>query len=219
VSDAGTSATAGRDRSNREWWLRTLLVLQHPRAVFVALRDDARASAAERSEQVLLIVLLAGMAYALASPTAGHLKDDNSSYDGLVIAVWAFIAGALAGAIAYFAVGAILHWSVKGLGSQGSYRRTRHVLAFASVPLVLSLVIWPFKLAIYGQDLFRRGGGDTGTGIHVFTAIEFAFFLWAVVLLVIGIRAVHGWSWTRAGTACVLAVAAPTLLGFAIANL
>ena len=43
----------------RDWWLRTLLVLQRPRPVFVALRDDTREAAGDRSEQVLLIVLLA----------------------------------------------------------------------------------------------------------------------------------------------------------------
>ena len=31
----------------REWWLRTLLVLQAPRPVFVALRDDTAESASE----------------------------------------------------------------------------------------------------------------------------------------------------------------------------
>jgi hypothetical protein len=218
MSDTGTSAAADGGRANRDWWLRTALVLQRPRPVFVALRDDGRASAEERSEQVLLIVLLAGIAYALASSTAGHLKDDPS-YDGLLIAVWAFIAGALAGTIGYFALGGILHWSVRGLGSQGSYRRTRHVLAFACVPLMLSLVLWPFKLALYGQDIFRRGGSDGGTGAHIFTILELGFAVWALALLVIGVRAVHGWSWPRAGAACALAVAAPALLGLAIATL
>jgi len=41
----------------------------------------------------------------------------------------------------YFALGGILPRSVKALGSQGTFRRTRHVLAFASIPLVVSLVI------------------------------------------------------------------------------
>ena len=219
MSDSGTSVAADGDGGNRDWWLRTILVLQAPRAVFVALRDDSRERAADRSEQVLLIVLLAGMAGALASPAAGHLKDDNGSYDGLVIAIWAFIAGGLLGTFAYYGFGAVLHWSVRGFGSQGSYRRTRQVLAFACVPLVLSLGLWPFKLAIYGQDLFRRGGSDAGTGAHVFTALEVGFAVWAVALLVIGIRAVHGWPWARAGAACMLAVAAPTLLGLALSRL
>jgi len=46
----------------RDWWLRTLLVLQRPRPVFVALREDDPDAVAERAEPVLLIVWLAGIA-------------------------------------------------------------------------------------------------------------------------------------------------------------
>ena len=72
----------------REWWLRAALVLQSPRAVFVALRDDTDEAASDRAEPVLLIVLLAGAAAALAS-------DASTGYDGLLLAVWAFLAGFL----------------------------------------------------------------------------------------------------------------------------
>src|SRR5206468_3984467 len=51
----------------RDWWIRTLLVLQAPRPVFVALRDDSRESASERAEPVLLVVILAGIASVLAT--------------------------------------------------------------------------------------------------------------------------------------------------------
>ena len=135
----------------RDWWLRTLLVLQRPRPVFVALRDDSKESLADRAEPVLAIVLLAGIAIVLSTSTAGHLIDD-ASYDGLLLAVWAFIAGGLYGVFGYFAFGALLYGGVKLLGSQGTYRRARHVLAFAAVPIALSLVLWPVKLAVYGDD-------------------------------------------------------------------
>jgi hypothetical protein len=63
----------------RDWWLRTLLVLQRPRPVFVALRDDDPDLAAERGEPVLLIVWLAGIAAVLAGSTT-YL--DDGSRDG-----------------------------------------------------------------------------------------------------------------------------------------
>jgi hypothetical protein len=202
----------------RDWWLRTLLVLQRPRPVFAALRDDSREAAADRSEPVLLVVLLAGIATVLATSTAAHLNNDGS-YSGVLIAIWAFFAGSIYGLFGYFAFGAVLHGSVKALGSQGSYRRSRHVLAFALVPVALSLIAWPVKLALYGGDWFHSGGRDTGGGGVAFDVIEFAFFLWAAVLLVIGVRAVHGWTWARAGAACALALAAPVALALAISSL
>jgi hypothetical protein len=191
----------------RAWWIRTLLVLQAPRPVFVALRDDSREAASDRAEPVLLIVILAGIASALATTTAAHLMDDKD-YDGLLVAVWAFLAGGITGAFFYWAFGGVLHLAVRTLGSRGSYRRSRHVVAFASVPVALSLVLWPVELALYGEDLFHAGGTDAGAGGDVFRGLDAAFLLWSVALLVVGVRAVHGWTWPRAAGATAGAVAA-----------
>jgi hypothetical protein len=202
----------------RDWWLRTLLVLQRPRPVFVALRDESKESVSDRAEPVLLIVLLAGIVLVLSTGTAAHLMDD-ASYDGLLVAIWAFIAGGLYGLLVYFAVGAVLHRSVKALGSQGTFRRSRHVLAFAAVPVALSLVLWPVKLALYGGDLFRSGGSDSGAGVRVFEVLQLAFFAWGAVLLVIGVRSVHGWTWARAVAACAIALVVPVVMVLAISAL
>lgn len=202
----------------RDWWLRTLLVLQRPRPVFTALRDDTREASGDRSEQVLLVVLLAGIATVLDTSAAAHLNNDGS-YSPILIAIWAFFAGSVYGLFGYFAFGAVLHGGVKALGSQGSYRRSRHVLAFALVPVALSLIAWPVKLALYGGDWFHAGGHDTGGGGLAFDLIQLAFFAWAGVLLVIGVRAVHGWTWARALAACALALAAPVVLALALSSL
>ncbi len=213
VEPAGASAHGARD-----WWLRTLLVLQRPRPVFVALRDESREALSDRAEPILLIVLLAGMAGVLSTSAAGSLLDDGSR-DGLIVAIWAFIAGGIYGVFGYFALGAILHAGVKALGSQGTYRRTRQVLVFAAVPIALSLVLWPVKLALYGGDLFRSGGSDSGSGGSVFAVLWLAFVVWGGCLLVTGVRAVHGWTWARAAGACSLALVLPVLVGLALRGL
>jgi hypothetical protein len=200
----------------RDWWLRTLLVLQRPRPVFVALRDDTPESAAERAEPILLIVWLAGIAAILAD-AATYLDDRTRS--GLDLALWAFLGGGISGGFAYFALGAIVYWVVKAFGSQGTYRRARHVVAFAAVPVALSLVLWPFKLALYGEDWFRTGGRDTGAGAAAFDVLTFAFFVWSAALLAIGIRSVHGWAWTRALAATTAALVAPIVLAAVLAVL
>ena len=92
---------------------------------------------------------------------------------------------------------ALVHGASQALGGQGSYRRARHVVAFASAPLALSLVLWPLGIAAFGSDLFRSGGSDAGTGGDVFYTAAVACAVWAVVLLAVGIRAVHGWTWGR----------------------
>jgi hypothetical protein len=217
MSDA--PARAGASSSpEREWWLRTMLVLQAPRAVFRALRDDSSAAASARAEPVLLVVWLAGIASVLSTSTAAHLMDDHA-YDGLLVAVWTFLAGGLYGGFAYWAFGGALFGGMRALGSRGSYRRARHVLAFAAVPLALSLVLWPVKLALWGDDLFRRGGTDSGAGADALALLTLAFGLWALALLLIGVRAVHGWTWPRAGGAVAIAAVLPVLVVLAVSSL
>lgn len=191
----------------RDWWLRTMLVLQRPRPVFTALRDESKESLSDRSEPILAIVLLAGIAAVFSTGTAGHLMDD-SSYDGLLVAVWGFIAGGIGGLFAYFVLGALLHVGAKLLGSQGTFRRNRQIVAFAAVPVALSLVLVPLKVGVYGDAVFRSGGSDAGTGAHVFAALELVFVAWMAALVVVGVRAVHGWTWARAAAASLLALAA-----------
>jgi hypothetical protein len=203
----------------RDWWLRTLLVLQRPRPVFVALRDESKESLSDRAEPILAIVLLAGIAGALDSSTASHLMDmkpfdPNGNVDGISMAIWAFIAGSISGVFGYFVLGALLHFGARALGSQGTYRRNRQIVAFAAVPVALSLALWIVKLSLYRSDAFKTGGSDAGLGSHVFAAFEIAFVAWAAALLVIGVRSVHGWTWPRAAAACVLVVAVPLALSF-----
>jgi hypothetical protein len=182
---------------DRDWWLRVPAVLLSPASVFAALRDESRDDMDARSEPVLALVLLAGIAAALGTSTAGTLYDDPE-YDALLVAVWAVIAGGFVAFTGYFVAGGALYLGAHGLGSEGSFRRARHVLAFALAPLALSLLLlWPVQLAVFGTDLFRRGGSDEGTAGALFEAAELAFAGWAAVLLLVGVRAVHGWSWWR----------------------
>src|SRR5207247_2067221 len=118
-----------------------------------------------------------------------------------------FFAGGVYGAAAYWLLGGILHVAVRRFGSQGSYRRTRHLLGFALAPLALALLVyWPIRIAVEGRDLFVYGGSDTG---HFFADVFYAFVVWTVLLVTIGVRAVHGWTWPRS----IAAVAAATALG------
>lgn len=192
---------------DREWWLRVPAVLLSPRAVFTALRNEEREDLDARAEPVLALVLLAGVFAALTSGTARTLYDDPA-YDGpLVVALWVVFAAVFIAFAGYFVVGGALHLGARGLGSEGTFRRSRHVLAFATAPLAVAvLVLWPIELAIFGDDLFRRGGSDAGDAGRVFDAVELGFAAWATVLLAVGVRAVHGWTWWRSLAALGLVV-------------
>lgn len=217
MSTVARRASSQVDQSERAWWLRTVAVLQHPGPVFAAMRDDSRDAGDARQEPVLALVLLAGIAAVLTSPRTGVLMDDFA-IDALGAAVVVFLSGSLYGAVSYWLGGAVLHLACERLGSRGSSRRSRHVLAYAAAPLVLGLVlVWPVKLALYGEDAFRTGGADSGAGGDAFVAVELVFAAWALVLLLVGVRAVHGWSWARSLAASALtAVLAGVLLALLV---
>jgi hypothetical protein len=182
------NAAAEPSRSlQKEWWLRALAIFQSPRSVFLALRDDSDEAAEARQEPVLAIVVLAGIAGVLTTSLAGALLDD-SRYDGWSIAVWAFLGGIFYGTLVYWLGGLLVHGLAALLRTGSSYRQARHVVGFAAAPLALSLLlVWPVRIAIYGDDLFRTGGSDTGTGDRIFDGLIFASYVWTFGLVALGL--------------------------------
>ena len=172
----------------RAWWRRLPLVLVRPRRVFAALRSEDEADLAARQEPILLVILLAGMGAVLLTPAWQHLRDDDFSMEGLVIAVLTFIAGGLYGAAGYFLLGGALYIGARAMGSEAPFRTSRHLLAFAAVPVALSLfVVAPAIALAFGRDWFLRGGPD-GRGADALVALGLAFVAWTAGLVVVGLR-------------------------------
>jgi hypothetical protein len=190
--------------AERQWWLRTLAIFQSPRVVFAALRDDSDEQASARQEPVLAIIFLAGIAGVLSARETGRLLD-YWEIDLLLVAVVAFLSGGVYAFVSYWIGGALLHLGIRAAGGEGSYRRSRHLLAFAAAPLALSLLlVWPLRLAVFGSDSFRRGGADEGTGYWIFMAVSLGFAVWATALLVLGVSVVQRWSLGRAAVSIAL---------------
>lgn len=182
---------------DRAWWLRVPAVFLSPRSVFFALREEDPDDVGARGEPILLLVWLAGVAVVLASPTASTILDD-ADYDAVLLAVWAFVAGGIYGAVGYFLLGFALFFGARLFGTLGDFRRERQIVAFAAAPLALSvLLLLPLRLALYGGDTFHAGGADEGAGKTLLIVAQLAFVAWSVGLLLVGIRVVHGWSWLR----------------------
>lgn len=191
------SAVAAEIDPTRAWWLRVPAVLLSPRSVFFALREEDEDDVSARGEPLLLITMLAGIAAVLATPTAADILD-NPEYDALLLAVWAFIAGAIYGAVGYFVIGFCVFFGVRLVGSLGGYRRARQTVGFALVPLAASLILTlPLRLAVYGGDTFREGGADHGLGGDLLLGAQLGAAAWSLALLLVGVRVVHGWDWLR----------------------
>jgi hypothetical protein len=204
---AATADTARGSALARSWWLRAPAVLVAPRAVFVSLRDESEEAIEARQEPLLAIAALAGIAGVLATPVARQLLND-ASFSVSLIPVWAFLGGMAYAVAVYWLGGGLLYGAARRFGGLGSYRRSRSMLALAAAPLALALLtLWPVRILIYGQNLFRTGGTDWGPGDRIFGGLVYFAFAWSAVLVLVGVRSVHGWSWGRSLATVALAAA------------
>ncbi len=199
--------------AERAWWLRAALVLWAPVQVFAALRDQTPEDEDARAEPLVLIVFLAGIGAVLGTHVAGQLLDDPGG-GPVVVAAWAIFAGGIYGWVTVLVGGSLLQWAVRLLGGESTWRRGRHLFGFALAPLALGLVVlWPLRIALYGNDVFRSGGADSGArGAQLLDALWLGCGLWFAALLVVGLHTIQRWSWPRSLAAFALAGALPLLV-------
>lgn len=194
------------DALGRAWWRRVPRIVTAPRPVFEALAETDELDVGARSEPILAITILAGTAAVLLTPVWGQVMDD-SSVDGLVVAVVTFVAGLFYGAVGYFLLGLTMWLGTKAVGVDAPFRIARQLVGLAALPLALSLaVLVPLIVVWFGEDWFRDGGSDEGTGRAVVLGIGLAFALWSLGLLVVGLRATFRLPWQGVAGALGLAI-------------
>ena len=189
-------------------------VVTAPRTVFAALAETDDTDVDARSEPVLAITILAGMACVMLTPAWGTVMDD-STVDTLVLVVVTFVGGLFYGAAGYFLLGLALWLGAKAVGVETPFKIARQVVAFAALPLALAFVVLVPAVAIgFGDDWFRTGGSDEGTGRVVVTAIGLAFVAWSTVLVALGLRTTFRLPWR--GVFGVLLLAGVLVAAFAV---
>jgi len=213
---ADAEARAGSDVAQervRAWWRLLPRVLTRPDDVFDALKEDDDIDVEARSEPILLIVIVAGMAGILLTPAWGTLLDDES-LDWLVIAVITFIGGLFYGTAGYFLLGIVVWAGARSVGFDVRGRAARQLVAFCAVPFALSLfVTMPVVVLAFGYDWFRTGGSDDGAGRAVVLGIAAILALWSLALLALGLRRRFGLPWRAVAGALALAAVIVAAIG------
>ena len=210
----GAEAAAAGEAAARTWWRRVPRVVTHPRSVFAALSATDDADVDARSEPILAIAILAGIAGVLLTPAWGRLMDDPS-VDALTATVITFIAGVFYGAAGYFLLGLALWLGAKAVGVDAPFRIARHVLGFAALPLALSLVVLVPAIVIgFGADWFRSWDGENGTGHDVVVGIGLVFLAWSLGLVALGLRTTFELPWR--GVVGAVALAGVMVAAFAV---
>lgn len=214
---ADAEALSGSDAAQehvRRWWRLVPRILTRPNEVFVALQDDDEVDVDARSEPILAIVIVAGMAGILLTPAWGTLIDEES-LDWVVLAVITFIGGLLYGAAGYFLLGLVVWVGARAVGLETRGRKARQLVGFAALPFALSILVTvPVILVAFGYDWFRTGGSDDGIGRVVVLSVGLAFALWSLGLLAVGLRTTFELPWR--GVVGALALAAVIVAAFAV---
>ena len=201
----GAERAIAGEAAAREWWGRVPRVVTAPRSVFVALAETDDADVDARSEPVLAITILAGMACVILTPAWGTVMDD-STVDTLVLFVVTFVGGLFYGAAGYFLLGLVLLLGAKAVGVDPPFKIARQVVAFAALPLALGFfVLVPTIALAFGSDWFQSGGSDEETGRAVVTAIGLAFVAWSAALVTLGLRTTFRLPWRGVVGALLLA--------------
>jgi len=210
----GAERAIAGEAASREWWRRVPRVVTAPRTVFAALAETDDTDVDARSEPVLAITILAGMACIILTPAWGTVMDDPT-VDALVLVVVTFIGGLFYGAAGYFLLGLALWLGARAVGVDSPFKIARQIVAFAALPLALALVVLVPAIAIgFGSDWFRTGGSDEGAGRVVVTALGLAFVAWSTALVALGLRTTLRLPWR--GVAGALLLAGVLVAAFAV---
>ena len=172
---ADDEALSGSDEAQahvRRWWRLVPRILTRPTEVFVALRDDEDVDVDARSEPILAIVIVAGMAGILLTPAWATLIDDGVARLDRDRRRSPSSAGCSTERRATSCSASSCGWARVRSVSRLASRTARQVVGFAALPFALSFVVTvPAVLVAFGYDWFHTGGSDDGTGRVVVLSI------------------------------------------------
>ncbi len=159
-----------------------------PRLVFKYINDHYY------SKFMILLLVLSGIASAIDQAINKNSGDTMSLLGVLSLTI---IVGALFGWISYYFLSALLYWTGKWVDGQGSINPILNMLAHASIPKILGILLVIPQIGAYGLDLFKSNINETNATIFanviVFgTAIvQLGLGIWTMVLGVIGLSEVQ----------------------------
>jgi hypothetical protein len=119
------------------------------------------------------------------------------------ILVNSFAYGAIAGIASLFLMAVIYRSLGARAGGQSTIPQVVHVLAYGSLPLVASLVLWVLTALLTGQPLFAESSRADAEGFGMLLMyLQFAVFvlllIWSIVLQVMGFSEIQGLAMRKA---------------------
>jgi hypothetical protein len=160
---------------------------------------------------VLFITALAGIDQVLNRASTRDLGD---RMEWPYIFLIALIFGPIGSLLSLYLGGALIHWTGRWLGGQGTPQTIRAALAWSRVPLVWRSLLWIPELALFRQELFTAETPNIDANpmsallLMGLGVMEMAIGVWAFIVLLKCLGQVQGFSAWKALANVLL----PTLL-------
>lgn len=161
------------------------------------------------TKYVTLFFILAGISDAIDRAVQKNIGDNDSLVFVLTTAIFV---GAISGPIGSYIYSWALSYTGKWINGIGTASEFRTVVAWASFPVITSLILVILEIVFFGNELFKSNPSiDTYLGLYTWYFLAFLEFLlgiWGLVILVKGVMLVQGF---KAGKA-ILNVLFPGLV-------
>ncbi|WP_084004454.1 Yip1 family protein [Terasakiispira papahanaumokuakeensis] len=169
-------------------------------------------------QSVMLLAAIYGFSQAL---DRASVRDLGNSFDWPYILLIAAVLGPISGIIYLYLGSAIMRWVGGWMGGTASPQAVRAALAWSCIPMIWALILWLPELALFGQEMFTTATPtldstpSLSSVLLALSTIEMLIGIWAVVLLVLSLAQVQGFSaWKALGNVllAVLVVMVPLLV-------
>lgn len=148
-----------------------------------------------KPEKDIYILMFLGSAANAIGRASSQNMGENSNLT--VVLLSAVFAGGLFGIVGYFIYAALLRWTGKWLKGTADTDKMTTVLAWGSIPIIISLAFTFFEILITGDAIFVKYPDLSSSGqllILIVGFINLGLLLWSISLMIVGISVAQNFS-------------------------
>jgi hypothetical protein len=145
-------------------------------------------------KNIYVLMFLGSAANAIGKASSQNMCDRGNLMFVLLTAIFA---GGLFGIVSYYIYAALLRWTGKMLKGTADTNKMTTVLAWGSIPIILSLAFTFFEILLTGDAIFKSYPDLSGGGqllVQIISYINIGLLLWSISLMVVGISVAQNFS-------------------------
>ena len=131
-------------------------------------------------DSVILLACLAGISSVLGRASLRGMGDTMELFDIILLSL---ILGPFSGVISLYVGSYLIHWTGKWIGGTSSLQNIRAAMAWASIPMVLTLLLLIPEIIVFGEEMYTTQTPIVDSS----TLLLYAFVIFSVIYLILGI--------------------------------